>query len=139
MLASTLCTITFSSIKFSIQLTNPPYIPTSSLTFNLPLQCPNFSLLTSLSLSTSQSFFLHSSASFSCSFKSSVSFVCPTPLSSCSQLTLSNSIKIFYFNACRILPKVDILYNYTTLISTLLYPLRLNWMSYLTLLTLSNC
>ena len=73
-------------------------------------------------------FFLLFISFFSCSFKSSISFVCPTPLSSCSQFTLSS-----------ILPKVDILYNYTTLVSTLLYPLRPNWISYLTLLTLSNC
>ena len=80
--------------------------PTTSLTFNSLSQCHNISLLTRLSPSISLSSFSRSSAS-SCSIKPSINFACPIPLSSCFQLTSSNSIKIFYFNARSILPKLD--------------------------------
>ena len=96
-----------------LQVTNPIYPffstppPTTSSPFNSLSQCPNISLLTRLSPYISLSSFSRTSASSSCSIKPSINFACPIPLSSCFQLTLSNSIKIFYFNARSILPKLD--------------------------------
>ena len=79
--------------------------------FNIQLATPMSQSLFTRKLVTLHfsTFFSHSSAFFSCYFKPSVSFACPTLLSSCSQLTSLNSIKIFYFSACSIIPKLDIL------------------------------
>ena len=90
---------------YLLLFSTPP--PTTSSTFNFLSQCPNISLLTRLSPYISLSSFSRSSASSSCSIKPSINFACPIPLSYCFQLTLSNSIKIFYFNARSILPKLD--------------------------------
>ena len=101
--------------------------PTTSSTFNSLLQCPNFLML---SPSTSHSSFSQSSA---CSIKPSVNFACPTPLSSFSQLTSSNSIKIFYFNARSILPMLDEL---SGLSSTLILSVLWNLLTFAILILL---
>ena len=76
----------------------PPQHPTlhSNVPTSLYLQACHSPPLTLLSPNPS-----------SCSFKPSVNFACPTLLSSCLQLTSSNSIKIFCFNAHSILSKLD--------------------------------